>query len=239
MNPYIAAAVAEMDKVPVSRLEHPGDTALDPASCRFVAAFARALEAQRVLEFGSGFSTLMLARELAAQEENYLLSIDDSRHYSELAREAMDNSGCQAKVEFRVAPLKPRFYGPRLLLSHDLPPGLLEAKGPFDLVLIDTPHHNFGREAVFYDAFRALSPGGYVIMADANREAEENLYVRSWMSAYEDAIDPVLLEGIGSGISVIEKVSEAEPRYTAKGLLPASLKTLFGYGRMLLRRDNA
>ena len=239
MNTYIAEAVAEMDKVPVSRLEHPGDLALDPASCRFVAAFARALGARRVLEFGSGFSTLMLARELAAQEDNYLLSIDDSRHYSELAREALDNSGCQAKVEFRVAPLKPKFYGPRLLLSHCLVPGLLEAMGPFDMVLIDTPHHNFGREAVFYDAFRAVAPGGYVVIADANLEAEKSLYVRNWMAAFDDAIDPVLLEGIGNGLSVIEKVSEAEPRYTAKGLLPVSVKTLYCYGRLLLRGENA
>ncbi|OGR44991.1 MAG: hypothetical protein A2X35_06235 [Elusimicrobia bacterium GWA2_61_42] len=233
MNPYIAAAVAEMDKVAVSRLEHPGDLALDPASCRFVAAFARALGARRALEFGSGFSTLMLARELAAQEDNYLLSIDDSARHSRTAREAVENSGCQAKVEFRVAPLKPEFYGLRLLLSYSLAPGLLDAMGPFDLVLIDTPHHKFGREAVFYDAFRAVRPGGYVVMAGANREAEENLYVRNWMSAFGEAIDPVLLEGIGSGISVIEKISEAEPHYPVRGALWTSFKTLYGYGRLL------
>lgn len=236
MNPYIASAVAEMDKVAVSRLEHPGGPALDPASCRFVAAFARSLGARRVLEFGSGFSTLMLARELAALEGNYLLSIDDSRRYSEAAREAFDGSGCQAKVEFRVAPLKPKFYGPRLLLSYSLPPGLLEAMGPFDLVLIDTPHHNFGREAVFYDAFRAVSPGGYVVMDDANHEAEKDLYVRNWRAAFDGAIDPVLLEGIGSGLSVIEKISEAAPRYTGRRALTATLKTLCGYSRLLLRR---
>ena len=237
MNPYIAAAVAEMDKIPVSRLEHPGDPALDPASCRFVAAFARALGARRVLEFGSGFSTLMLAREIAAQENNYLLSIDGSRYYSEIAREALESSGCQAKVEFRVAPLKPKLYGSRLLLSHSLAPGLLEALGPFDLVLIDTPHHNFGREAIFYDAFRAVPPGGYVVIADANREADGNLYVRSWMSAFEGAIDPVLLEGIGGGLSVIEKISEAGPRYAGKGALAASLRTVWGYGRLMFRPE--
>ncbi|HBB65765.1 MAG TPA: hypothetical protein DCZ93_00400 [Elusimicrobia bacterium] len=106
-------------------------------------------------------------------------------------------------------------------------------------MLIDTPHHNSGREAVFYDAFRALAPGGYVIMDDANREAEKNLYVRNWMSAYGEAIDPVLLEGIGNGLSVIEKVSETEARYTAKGLLTASVRTLFAYGRLQLSGDKA
>ncbi len=78
MNPYIASAVAEMDKVAVSRLEHPGSWALDPASCRFLAGFVRALGARRIIEFGSGFSTLTMAREISSREDNYLLSIDDS-----------------------------------------------------------------------------------------------------------------------------------------------------------------
>ena len=55
------------------------------------------------------------------------------------------------------------------------------------------------------------------------------------MSAFEGAIDPVLLEGIGGGLSVIEKVSEAAPRYPGKGALAASLRTIFSYGLRALR----
>ncbi|MBI4351133.1 MAG: class I SAM-dependent methyltransferase [Elusimicrobia bacterium] len=233
MNPYIAEAVAAMDKVPVSRYEHPGSWAMDPASCRFLAGFVRALGAKKIIEFGSGFSTLMMAREIAPLENNYLLSIDSSPLYSAMAKEAFDGSGCQAKVEFRVAPLRPRFYGPRLLLSYSLPAGLLEALGPFDLALIDAPHLDYGRESVFYDVFRALAPGGYVVLDDANREDMERAYVRSWQAAYEGAIDPILLEGIGNGLGVIEKLSEAGPAYPGKGALTASLKTLNNFGRLL------
>jgi predicted O-methyltransferase YrrM len=222
-----------MDKVPVSRLEHPGDTALDPASCRFLAAFTQALGAKRVLEFGSGFSTLMMAREIAQQEGNYLLSIDDSPHYSALAKEAFETSGCQARVEFRVAPLRPRLYGPRLLLSYSLPKGLLEALGPFDLVLIDAPHHGYGRESVLYDVFPAVVPGGYIVLDDANRENMERKYVRAWQAAYGDALDPVLLEGIGNGLGVMEKLSDARPGYSKEGAFAASLKTLRALGRLV------
>ncbi|MCM2267365.1 MAG: class I SAM-dependent methyltransferase [Elusimicrobiales bacterium] len=238
MNTYIAAAVVGMDKVPLSNLEHPGeDLAMDPAACKFMAAFVRALGAKKVLEFGSGFSTLMMARELAAQEGNYLLSIDDSPRYSALAREAFETSGCQAKVEFRLAPLRPRFYGPRLLSSYSLPKGLLEALGPFDLVLIDTPHHDFGREAIFYDAFKAVMPGGYIVMDDANREPAEKICVRSWTAAYGEAVDPVLLEGIGNGLCVVEKLEEARPRFSGRGALSASFKTIRGLGRLLLHPE--
>ncbi len=236
MNPYIASAVAEMDKVPVSRLEHPGSSAMDPSSCRFLAGFVRALGARRIIEFGSGFSTLMMAREIAPLENNYLLSIDDSPQYSALAKEAFDSSGCQARVEFRVAPLRPKLYGPRLLLSYSLPKGLLEALGPFDLALIDAPR-DYGRESVFYDVFRALSPGGYIILDDANRVDAERAYVRSWQAAYDQAIDPILLEGIGDGLGVIEKLSEAKPAYPFAGSLKVSLKTMHNFGRLLFHPE--
>ena len=235
MNRYISQAIAEMDKVNVSRLEHPGSWALDPASCRFLAAFARSLDAKRILEFGSGFSSLMLAREICGEAENYLLSIDDSPHYSALAKEAFETSDCSAKVEFRVAPLRPKLYGTRLLLSYALPKGLLEAIGPFDLVLIDAPHHDYGRESVFYDVFPAVAPGGYIVLDDANRADMERSYIRSWQAAYGEAMDPILLDGIGNGLCVIEKVSDVKPSYKKAGSLAVALKTARNFTRFLAR----
>ena len=236
MDPNIASALAEMDKINVSRLEHPGPSALEPASCRFLAAFIRATGARKVLEFGSGFSSLMIARELDGEEGNYLLSIDTSARYSGLAREGVESSESRAKAEFRVAPLRPRFYGMRLLLSYRLPKGLLEALGPFDLVLIDPPHHEYGCESVLYDAFPALAPGGYVILDDANREESEKKYLRSWQAGYGDAIRPVFLEGIGNGLVVIEKLDEAGPApLPAADSLLVSLQTLRSAGRSLFR----
>jgi predicted O-methyltransferase YrrM len=238
MNPYIAAAVAGMDKVNVSRLEHPGSWALDPASCRFLAAFTSALGAKKVLEFGSGFSTLMMAREIASQEGNYLLSVDDSPKYTALAKEAFETSDCKAKVEFRTAPLRPKLYGTRLLLSYSLPKGLLEALGPFDLVLIDAPHHDFGRESVFYDAFPAVAPGGYLILDDSSRTGMEKEYVEAWEDAYGEAVDTIMLDGIGNGLCVMEKVSDDAPRYRRSGSLKAALKTARNFKRFLSRKED-
>ena len=237
MNPHISAALAEMDKVVISKLEYPVFRALDQCSCRFLAAFIRATGARKVLEFGSGFSSLMIAREIGAFEENYLLSIDNSPQYSSMARESCEISGSQARVEFRVARLLPKVYGSRLLLSYSLPKGLLEALGPFDLALIDAPHHDYGREGVFYDAFPAVSPGGYIILDDANRE-EEKANVRNWHAAYGDAIRPILLEGMGNGLNVIEKFEDNPPApLPAADSFFTSLKTLRNISRLILRRD--
>lgn len=231
MNPYIAAAVAEMDKVNISRLEHPGSWALDPCSCRFVAAFARALKARRAVEFGSGFSTLMLARETAAQEDNFLLSVDYSRRYSSLAREALETSDCKAKVDFRVTTLRPRLYGPRLLLSHVLPVGLLGALGPFDLALIDAPHDGWDPEAALYDVFPAMDVGGYVIVDDANLPGRE-AHCAAWSDALGESADFIHLEGIGNGLLVVEKLSDDPPRYPFKGAARASLGALRDFFRI-------
>jgi len=240
MNPYIAAALAEMDKIPVSRLEHPGAGALDPASCRFLGAFVRATGAVKILEFGSGFSSLMIAREIGACEGNSLLSIDNSPSHSSLARETFENSGAQAKAEFRVAPLRLKFYGLRLLLSYSLPKGLLEALGPFDLALIDAPpHHGYASEAAFYDAFPAVAPGGFIVIGEANLAGGKSPDGGGWLSAYGDAARGVLLEGLGNGLYVVEKFEDARPapRPAAESLL-TSYKTLRSAGRLLLRGEN-
>jgi predicted O-methyltransferase YrrM len=224
-----------MDKVPVSRLEYPGPSAMDPASCRFLAAFVRALGAKRILEFGSGFSTLMMAREIAAEEDNYLLSVDESPGYSAAAKEAFENSGCQARVEFRVAPLRPRFYGARLLLSYGLPKGLIAALGPFDLALIDAPRHDSGRESVFRDIFQAVAPGGYIVLDDANGDGTQKRFIRALDAAYGDAIQPVMLEGIGNGLCVIEKFSDSAPAaLPLADSIRTSLGTLRNFTRLLL-----
>ena len=142
-------------------------------------------------------------------------------------------------MEFRVAPLRPKFYGSRLLLSYSLPKGLLEALGPFDLALIDAPQHDYGRESVFYDVFPAVAPCGYIILDDANRADMEKAYVRAWQAAYGGAMDPVLLEGIGNGLNVIEKITDANPEFPRAGSVSTSIKALRNFGRFLLRSEGS
>lgn len=222
MNNDISAALAEMDKVPVSRLEHPGEGSLDPASCRFLAAFIRATASKRVLEFGSGFSSLMIGREIETGGDNFLFSVDDSPELSSLAKENLENSGVRARSEFRLAPLRPGFYGARLLMRYGLPKGLLGALGPFDLALIDAPPYNDCIcEAAFREAFPVVEPGGFIIIGEANRSAEA---IRRWLRCYGDAAEAVLLEGIGEGLMVVEKFDDAEP--AGCGMLDSLCTTL-------------
>ena len=81
------------------------------------------------------------------------------------------------------------------------------------------------------------SPGGYLVLDDANREGMEKEYVEVWQAAYGDAIDPILLEGIGNGLWVIEKLDDCAPRYSRRGLVKTALKTARNFSRYLSRQE--
>jgi len=61
--------------------------------------------------------------------------------------------------------------------------------------------------------------------------------VRAWQVAYDGTIDSTLLEGIGNGLNVIEKISSAKPEFSRAGAVSTSLKTLRNFGRFLLRSE--
>ena len=77
MNYYIDQAISLMDKVKISRFEYPsGDKGtMDQAGCCFLVALIRVCGAKKILEFGSGFSTLMIARELENKKNTLFFSI--------------------------------------------------------------------------------------------------------------------------------------------------------------------
>lgn len=212
----------------------PSSWALHPDSCRFLASFVRVAGSRRVLEFGSGFSTLIFGRELSSFDGGSILSVDDSRRYSAAAEEAFRAAGSGTRAEFLVSPLRPRFYGPRLLLGYSLP-RYFRSRGPFDLALIDAPHHDYGRESVFYDAFGALAVGGYAILDDANREDMEKAYVRVWRKVYGPSINTVHLEKIGNGLCVIQKVRDSAPVYPFAGSAAAAMRTARNFARYIHR----
>ncbi len=152
------------------------------------------------------------------------MSVDDRAGRSVETRTAFENSGERVDAVFRSAPLKPAFYGPRLLLAHDLPRGLLGALGPFDVVFMDPPQHGAARESLLYDAFPALVKRGYAIVDDAN--GVNAPVIEQWKRAYGEAVNAVVLEGIGNGLGVIEKLAEAEPRTGFDGAFSAAALTL-------------
>ncbi len=107
------------------------------------------------------------------------------------------------------------------------------------MVLIDGPHHDFGREAVFYEAFHRLRVGGIAIIDDSNRESMEMIYAKKWKYFFGDAIRMTLLKHIGLGLNVITKLKETPmgSNFSKYEILVSFLRSIRNFYRVLTYKD--
>lgn len=223
----------------ISAFHHPGGSALHEDSCKFMGTLIRKFQFKTILEFGSGFSSIIIANEIKHSAGHLLVSIENSRYYSQVAQQRFRQQGLKANVTFYSFPLRPNIYHKQILLSYNIPTGFWSDFGEFDLVLIDGPHCDFGREAVFYEAFRHLRVGGIAIIDDANRENMEMVYAKKWQQFFGDAIKMTLLKHIGSGLNVITKLKETPMgcNFSKYEILINCLRTARNLYRVLTYKD--
>jgi len=114
----------------------------------WLALLARAVDARRVFEFGSGFgySAYWFARALPADGEVVLTEIDGDE--LALARSFFDRAGLCDRAQFE--------HGDALDI-------LTRYDGPFDVVLVDNEKHRY-REA--FEAVRPKLRSGGIVLAD-------------------------------------------------------------------------
>lgn len=132
------------------------------------------------VEFGTGASTLILARALKMAGGGSLISFDQHPEFVEATRSWLGDHGLEADI--RPAPLKPSPGGwPGLWYDHGPLPGGI------DLMLIDGPPwviHPYTRGAAV-ELFDLISPGGTVMLDDAARLGER-VVARRWKKIRPD-----------------------------------------------------
>jgi predicted O-methyltransferase YrrM len=130
---------------------------VSPAQGKFLYLLARAVTAKHILEVGTlgGYSTIWLARALAADGKLITLEIDP--HHAEVARANLDRAGLGNKVDVRVGPA----LGTLAALTRE--------KGPsFDFVFIDADKQN---NANYVQAAIGLArPGALIVVDNVVRE---------------------------------------------------------------------
>lgn len=213
MNYQIEQAISKIDEVKVSRFEYPaGDkNILDKAGCCFLAAFIRSTKAKKILEFGSGFSSLVIARELENKKEAFLYSVDSSKKFSNTGKDLVSSSCSGVHCEFFIAKVKPQIYNKRLLIGYSINKKKLEANGKFDLVSIDVPAYNRCIcESATYEAFSLLREGGFIVIGNANSAKP---YDKKWKKLFGKNAVFHYLDGLGDGIMVIEKIKNSKPKW--------------------------
>lgn len=185
---------------------HPGGRALSPDSCRFVGQIIKLLRPRKVLEFGSGFSSIVIANELHRQNAGSLDSIDNSRGWSKLAYEMAAKYGMLDRVTFHVFELGLRIYPGLPCVFYKIPENFY-SRGPYDLVVADGPGYEVGRDGVLFEVLARLCVPGYVILDDCNADHMQQT-VTMWQARFASSIILTEHRDIGNGIGIIEKVNE-------------------------------
>jgi predicted O-methyltransferase YrrM len=133
-----------------------------------------------VVEFGTGASTLVIARAMKMAGGGNLISFDQHSDFVDATRQWLKDYGMEA--DLRSAPLRS---------SPDGWPGLWYDHGPLpaniDLMLIDGPPwsiHPFTRGAAA-SLFDHISPGGTVMLDDGARPGER-MVARRWRKLHPD-----------------------------------------------------
>jgi predicted O-methyltransferase YrrM len=132
------------------------------------------------VEFGTGASTLVLAKALQKWGGGTLISFEQHPDFVEATRHWLGEHGLGA--DLRAAPLRPSPDGwPGLWYDHDpLPKGI-------ELMLVDGPPwsiHPFTRGAAV-TLFDHIAPGGTIMLDDAARPGER-LVARRWRKLRPD-----------------------------------------------------
>ena len=156
-----------------------GSWSLSEAALNYLEQRIHALQPGAVLEFGSGISTVSLARYMVelhgAQDAAYVFSIDQDARFMDQTREMLRSCGLERYVRMLHAPLCRQTIEGKSTLCYDLSGQVLESflggTRP-DLVLIDGPATDEGRFGTLPLVHACLEPGAQFLLDDALRDDE-------------------------------------------------------------------
>jgi predicted O-methyltransferase YrrM len=173
-------ALLDRLELPYDALPYLGSWKADTGLLKLVVDHVLAEKPKVVVEFGTGASTLVIARALQKAGGGQLISFDQHGDFVEATRAWLEEFGLEA--DLRAAPLKPSPEGwPGLWYDH----GALPRK--IDMMLIDGPPwtvHPLVRGAAV-SLFDRIAPGGTVFLDDAARLGER-VVARRWRKLRPD-----------------------------------------------------
>jgi predicted O-methyltransferase YrrM len=169
-----------------------GSGAMRPAGLVMVCNDIVLGDRRRVVELGSGLSTVLLARLLAQRGGAFaLVAVEHDAGWARWVREQLEREGIGEHVTVIDAPLTARAVAPDGLLWYDeaaLAAGLDGAlgAGAIDLLVVDgPPAYAAGQGLGRYPALPALrgrlAPGATVVLDDVERPGEQDVLHR-WES---------------------------------------------------------
>jgi predicted O-methyltransferase YrrM len=176
-----AAKRALLDRLglPHDALPNLGSWKADTGLLAFLVDHIEEHKPKLVVEFGTGASTLIIARALQMAGGGTFITFDQHPDFVRANRQWLAQYGLEADI--RAVPLKPARGWPGVWYDHGpLPDGI-------DLMLIDGPPwtiHPLTRGGAA-TALGQIAPGGTVMLDDAARPGER-VVARRWRRAWPD-----------------------------------------------------
>lgn len=173
--------------------------ALNRAALNYLLAWIRRAKFTRILEFGSGVSTVVFARELVPRE-GALLSLDQDPVYANSTSQLLAEFGLAVRTRVLTVGLAETQIGGVRTLCYDLTPDIerdIRAFNP-DLIVIDGPSQKSGasRLAVALMLANLLERPTAFAMDDAFRDAELEIADR-WQRDPRIEIAGIVAKGKG------------------------------------------
>ena len=161
----------------------------------------RELRATNILEFGSGASTIRIAREFPSLQ---ITTVEHDKRFCESTLQLAATFGVSDQIKLMHCPLRNIWIKGRRFLTYQEP----KFAGIFDFILIDGPpgQTRRGREACLYFSYGHLRVGGVVILDDIKRLSEQRI-LKNWMSIYGKSVSLAVFDS-GNGLAVLRKTND-------------------------------
>ena len=184
-----------------------GETAFE----RIATTLLQMSPVERILEFGSGPSSIRLAM---AFSETHVLSVEgDWRNFAETMN-LMQTFWDKRNLSIKYRPITLESYGDAEFLTYE--DGIFwDDQKEMDCVIIDGPpvYTLRGREACLYQVYDQIRIGGLVILDDFRRSYEKQI-VENWLSVYPGSFTVEMIRE-DHHLAVLRKVRSVTPCWDA------------------------
>ena len=163
-----------------------GGWALDPTAVLALLDLVERRRPERVLELGSGASSVWLGYGLERLGSGRLVSIDHEERYAEATREHVHRHGLDELVEVRIAPLTDAGLPGHEALWYDV--SVFDDVTDIDLLIVDGPPKATGRTSR-YPALPKLVPhlsGSATVAIDDGSRPDEKAIVQRWREEFPE-----------------------------------------------------
>ncbi len=212
---------------------HPGSWALNEDSCKFLGTIVRTLKLKHVLEFGSGYSSSIVAFELEQKNNGFIESIDNSKYWSTQAACLASEFLLTHRIRFHVFPLCFRKHKSYASIFYKIDKHFYESKPLYDLVIVDAPHHDLARDGALYEMIDKVNVGALFFVDDSNAGHMQGT-IKRWKQSFPRSISIREFNAIGNGITIIKKEQQAndEPVFNTLRCIEIWARAIRNYMRL-------